>query len=168
VLLAQVKWADLKDQMTLNQRVSGSSPERPTTTKAGTGPRESEIIGHYQILLADRRSPGALVEGGRLLVFAPLTPVCTGQRIRLPLARFFLASPEANTELSPRLESRAPDIRELCSIYLGADVLNHNQEAGCVEHPMHIRLSLNGARNFGRTTCFFHIRYPDHHWREAV
>jgi hypothetical protein len=49
--------------------------------------------------------------------------------------------------------------RAAASIYLGADVLNDNQGAGCVEHPRHIRLSLNGARNFGRTTCFFHIRY---------
>jgi hypothetical protein len=33
MLLAQIKWTDLKDRMTLNQRVSGSSPERPTTTE---------------------------------------------------------------------------------------------------------------------------------------
>ena len=36
-------------------------------------------------------------------------------------------------------------------------MLNRDQEAGCVEHPRHIRLSQNGAGNFGRTTCFFHI-----------
>jgi hypothetical protein len=41
------------------------------------------------------------------------------------------------------------------SIYPEADVLKHDQEAGCVEHPRHIRLSLNGAGNLGRTTCFF-------------
>jgi len=37
-------------------------------------------------------------------------------------------------------------------------VLDHDQEAGCVEHPRHIRLSLNGAGNLGRTTCFFRGR----------
>ncbi len=45
------------------------------------------------------------------------------------------------------------------SIYSGAYVFDDNQEAGCVEQPRHIRLSQNGAGNFGRTTCFFHIRY---------
>jgi hypothetical protein len=49
--------------------------------------------------------------------------------------------------------------RALASIYLETDVLDHDQKAGCVEQPRHIRLSLNGAGNFGPTTCFFHIRY---------
>ena len=43
MLLAQVKWADLKDQMTLDQRVSGSSTERPTTLEPH-GENESEPL----------------------------------------------------------------------------------------------------------------------------
>jgi hypothetical protein len=41
MLLAQVKWVDSKDQMILSQRVSCSSPERPTTK---TQRRERGII----------------------------------------------------------------------------------------------------------------------------
>jgi len=77
---------------------------------------------HALVLIsaAIRRSLGNVVGEGNAGWFSPPFPVGVGLASLFPLAR------------SPS--------RSLASIYLGARVLNHDQKAGCVEQPRHIRL----------------------------
>jgi hypothetical protein len=71
-------------------------------------------------------------------VFAPLTPVSNGLASTL----------------------RWPVLFQDYGGYLSrGSWLDRDQEAGCVEQPKHIRLLWIGAGNFGRTTCFFLVKY---------
>src|ERR1039458_4717074 len=66
-------------------------------------------LGHYQILVADGRSWGNLVKGGAGWCLSPTHQSVSGWRVT-PLARSFLLSLEAKTELKGRYSFRRSQI----------------------------------------------------------